>query len=151
MEILLEKRLPNDVQLLLFDQSRPVAGDRWMVKIVCRLLIPITEKCFAELPNIFKVDEDVIKAELGDHLKLDLVKERTFVDESELSRVKDQLIDDFLVNADRYLSSDIFPEKFLKVKYQKTCERLNQGKTTTEETDIYEDVGPADFSSCFID
>lgn len=152
---LLERvQLTNKLEVSLYDHSRKVAGDRWLVKVKC--------VASAELPQDFfskKFDEendpelvDEIKDRFGKNLLFEINRELNFVDENEKDESIVFLIGSLKENMIDYMGRKSFIDKLLLKKYneyrQEVLTRKNFEFTDQNEK---EDEGPADFSSCFRD
>jgi hypothetical protein len=146
------KKLDNGVYVQVTDQSRQVAGDRWYIKIVCRITMPIKE-------GIIKLrgDDDSpellarISDRIGDEAKKDFVLERNFVDEAIKEEVSEELLSRIKDNIKGYLSMEKFPSHFLDSCYDEArlaCQTMTEQPFAEQSGG---DEGPADFSGCFKD
>ena len=107
--------LPNDLVLELHDYSRRVAGDRWLVGLLTRIPIEISQEDFADRPqelykNFLKVQGPVIYFELK--------KERNFIDEKEKDQVFNQILNELKENALYYMGHESFARKFIRRQIQ---------------------------------
>ena len=74
--------LENGMKLNFYDGSRKLAGDRWLVSLIIRMEIPVTEVSMNEGSESTKsVDE--IKNVLGEKILFEQKRERIFVNETE--------------------------------------------------------------------
>ena len=101
--------LQNGLELCIYDGSRVIAGDRWLVSLTARMEIP--------------VDQDEMKTVLGDRIIFEKKMERHFISHDEkpklLSEIKSSLMDAIT----KYLALPDFPKK-----YTLKCYREHQQK-----------------------
>jgi hypothetical protein len=112
-----EMRLDNGLTLYLYDRSRPVAGDRWLVSFVARIDVEVRPEYFKN-KGAEGLDFDEIKSALGDRVTYHHEKKRNFIAEVEKDRVFKSLKDRFLGASLGYLSSFEFPRKLVLMRYQ---------------------------------
>ena len=114
---LIEKiSLSNGLVLELWDQSRVMAGDRWLVRLQARVEVPLLPEYFSSLEHSDEAYRDVLSA-YGDPLVFTQEKERHFVDAIETDstlaglcqRLKDTLLS--------YLGNPKFAALFALKKY----------------------------------
>lgn len=98
--------LSNGLILEIKDESKKIAADRWVVR--CRAVMDIPLKY---------IDDDEIKAEFGENIKYDKLRERNFVDDDDKDMVFDELSDSFTEISLKYLSDPGFPKKYILKKY----------------------------------
>jgi hypothetical protein len=114
---LIEKiALPNDLILELWDQSRPMAGDRWLVSLLARVEIPILPDYFSNLDDGKQAYQDLVAA-CGDPLVFTQEKVRHFVDEGETKEVLMALCKRFKDNLLSYLGNPRFASLYAMKKY----------------------------------
>jgi hypothetical protein len=111
---LMEKReLPNGLRLEFWDESRPIAGDRWLVKVRVVLEGPVP----VEIPG-----EDLrellqfLKQEVGETLHYQTLQQRHFVAAKEMRKVREELKERVLANSLAYFSHPGFPGGFVRRK-----------------------------------
>lgn len=147
------KLLPNNVHFAVYDLSKPIAGDRWFVRICCVAKVFIPQDLF----DTFDEDLELLKEmreSCNDTLTLEIVKERNFIDDKVKDDVAKELIQQIEQNSLHYMGSESFPRKFFLIRFEefKIKYRINQNKVMNEIPEINdEDDGPADFSACFRD
>jgi hypothetical protein len=152
-EILLmyRKKLDNGVSVQVTDQSRQIAGDRWYIKIVCSVTMPVKEGMLTDRggdgPELLTRICDCI----GDEARKDFVLERNFVDEREKDDVTDELLARIKENIKGYLSLEKFPSLFLDSCYDEARIRCQCSAGVSLAEQPGDDEGPADFSGCFRD
>jgi len=115
--------LENGLQLKLFDASRRLAGDRWLVSLIARMEIPTNELLFKEdgSPSL-NVDE--VRKVLGEKLLFEQKREKIFIDEREKDEVMKGIQDLFLSSSLSYFSRLDFPQKYILKKFN---EKIKKG------------------------
>ena len=122
--------LENGLQLNVYDASRKLVGDRWLVSLVVRMDVPVTEalKKNGRQP-MENVDE--IKDVLGDSVLFEKIREKIFVDTAAKEMVFKELCDMFLNSSLKYLSKEIFPKQYILKTYKEEVKKkslLNASK-----------------------
>ena len=146
-----KEKLENGVTVVVTDNSRPVAADRWYVKLLCTVILPVEDGMMKVYPGDSPQLHAMIRQHLGDHLTKDFVQERNFVDEQEKSEVVRELLARIEGNIKGYLASANFPALFL----ERSCDEARAAclamiaQPAPDQSG--EDDGPADFSACFKD
>jgi len=111
-------KLDNGLTLELYDRSRPVAGDRWLVSFVACVEVGLKREYFTGPLTPHIPFEDIRKA-VGDKAHYHHEKTRNFIAETEKDEVfrglKERFLDANLV----YLSSPDFPRKLILRQYQR--------------------------------
>lgn len=95
-------KLDNGLTLELFDCSRKIAGDRWLVSFLARIPLEITLEDFSHVPDAQRLFEQFIESE-GRTIYFEIKKERNFIDEGEKNGILDDLLQDFRLNTLPYL------------------------------------------------
>lgn len=109
--------LKNGIQLKIFDGSRKVAGDRWMINLVARMDIPVMETLVKNgRESSESIDE--IQTMIGEKVSFEQKRKRIFIDESEKDSVFKEMVDIFLNHTLRYLSREAFPKQYVMKKYR---------------------------------
>ena len=104
--------LENGLQLNVYDASRKLVGDRWLVSLIVRMIVPVTDALEKNSRQPMKsIDE--IKDVLGHSVIFEQKRERIFVDSAEKETVFKELCDMFLNSQLNYLSKDIFPKQYI--------------------------------------
>ncbi len=111
------KEFKNGLTLELFDFSRRIAGDRWLVSFVARMEVAVKSEYFADytLPDHQIKD---ICALLGEKVFFNYEKQRNFVADAQKEEVLARLRKSFLDTSLGYLSTPEFPKKFVLSKYK---------------------------------
>ena len=113
--------LENSMQLNIFDGSRKLAGDRWLVTMIARIEIPVSKVLIQDGQQSKESVDEIIKV-LGEKVLFEQKRERIFVDESEKEAILKELYDTFLDNTLQYLSKEAFPKRYLLKKYKEKVE-----------------------------
>jgi len=114
--------LTNGMQLNFYDGSRRLAGDRWLISLIIRMEIPVTEVSINHgEKSMESVDE--IKKVLGEKVLFELKRERIFVADSEKQTVFEEVYDFFIDSVLGYLSNKAFPKRYVLKKYREKVER----------------------------
>ncbi|MBS3757485.1 MAG: hypothetical protein KGY61_02370 [Desulfobacterales bacterium] len=118
-------KLANNLQLDIYDASRPVAGDRWRVQMIARIHIRVDSIWEAEDPGI--PTKSTVKELIGDELVFERKNTRHFIDEGEKDAVFQSMRDSFRHHSLGYLSHPEFARQFvLKAFQDKQKERKGQ-------------------------
>ena len=112
--------LPNNLVLELHDYSRHVAGDRWLVGLLVRIPIEISEEDFADRPK--ELYKDFLK-EQGPVINFELKKERNFIDEKEKDQLLSQMLNELKEYALSYMGHKSFAKGFIRRQIQAFEER----------------------------
>lgn len=113
--------LDNGLTLNLFDLSRKVASDRWLVKLEAAIDINVTEDYFNDkVPMPVPISE--MRAKLGDRATYTYQAERNFVDAKDKDALLGQLQSNLLAQI-RYYSHTNFAGRFLIKEYAR-CRHL---------------------------
>ncbi len=120
--------LKNGLQLKIYDASRTMAGDRWLVSLIARMEIPVT-KVLEKNDSQPKENANEIKDVLGGCVIFEQKRDRIFVDIKEKDSVFKEVLDLFLGSSLEYLSRETFPKKFIL----KTC------KEKMKKASLYQD------------
>lgn len=144
------KTLANGVKLSFFDFCKPMAADRWYIKIICRLELAIPHDKLAG-----SVLDKEGQAAFFDHYEGVLVhefsKERNFVDVRDKDNVVSAIISQVNDNSLGYVANPVFAENLFNKKVdafiqeQSILARMAEGQGDEEAEE------PADFSACFKD
>ena len=110
--------LGNNRHLDIFDLSRKIAEDTWVVKVTVKMKIDIVDTLFDSLPGVTVQVPDVKKI-LGDHVWFQVNMERNFIYDSDKDNELNKLIDSFLTTNRAYLSKDTFLAKYVLKEFIK--------------------------------
>ncbi|NTV13429.1 MAG: hypothetical protein HGA96_05800 [Desulfobulbaceae bacterium] len=146
--MLFEKNLGNGLSFTLADQSRPIAADRWYVKVVGVISLIPSE---ADWDGIAETNPALlarVRRHLGTALAHQLVKDRNFVDAAVKEEVVQEQVAQLLATIGGYLEVEAFPARFLARKYQEARE-ICRLAMVQEEAVRHTLAEPVDFSHCF--
>ncbi|UCD30867.1 MAG: hypothetical protein JSV38_08555 [Desulfobacterales bacterium] len=115
-------KLKNRMRLDIFDCSRKLAGDRWLIKLVARLKIPVSEVLSQNISYSKEAIKEIKKA-LGEQVFFEQKRERFFIDETEKATIFKELYDSFMTRTLDYLANDAFPEKYVLKKFREKVEK----------------------------
>jgi hypothetical protein len=114
--------LENGLQLNVYDASRKLVGDRWLVSLIIRMDVPVAgalkKNNRESMENI-----DEIKDMLGDSVLFEKKREKIFVDTREKDIVFKDLYDTFLNSSINYLSKEIFPKQYILKIYKEEMKK----------------------------
>ena len=114
--------LENGLKLKLFDASRKLVGDRWLVSLIARIEMPINDlllkKDGAPLLNV-----DEIRKALGEKLLFEQKREKIFIDDKEKDEVMKGMQDLFLSSSLSYFSHPDFPQKYILKKFNEKIKK----------------------------
>jgi hypothetical protein len=107
-------KLKNNLQLKIYDNSKKMAGDRWLVSLIARIKIP-ADSAFKLLSDSDPGKEEITKY-LGSEVLFEQKRERFFIDEKNKESAFNELCDSFVKSTISYLSLPDFPKKFVMMK-----------------------------------
>ena len=114
--------LENGLQLNVYDASRKLVGDRWLVSLIVRMDVPVTEALKKNSrESVENIDE--IKDMLGESVLFEKKREKIFVDTAEKEMVFKGLCDMFLNSSMKYLSKGIFPKQYVLKMYKEEMKK----------------------------
>ncbi len=127
--------LENGLQLKLYDSSRKLAGDRWLVSLIARIEIPTNNLLFKEdgSPSL-NIDE--VRKVLGEKLLFEQKREKIFIDEKEKDEVLKGIQDLFLSSSLSYFSRSDFPQKYILKKFNEKIKKESWLKNMPPENNI---------------
>ena len=102
--------LKNRMKLTLYDGSRKLAGDRWLIKLIARMEIPVSDVTFHSVSQTTETANEIQNA-LGEKVLFEQKRERFFIDETEKETVFKEVYDNFVNSTLEYLSNDAFQER----------------------------------------
>ena len=108
--------LPNGLNLELWDNSRPMAGDRWLIALLAKVEVPVLPEYFSTLNNSDQAYRDLLAA-YSDPLVFTQEKTRHFVDENNIDDVLAELCQRFKDNLLSYLGNPRFASLYVMKKY----------------------------------
>lgn len=132
-ERLIEKvTLPNGLILELWDNSRRMAGDRWLVSLMAKVEVPVLPEYFSALDHGEQAYRDLVDAN-GDPLVFTQEKIRHFVDGSETQETITGFCQRFKDNLIGYLGNPKFAPQYVLKKYGDLRDRQNWSTEAPEK------------------
>jgi hypothetical protein len=116
--------LKNGLQLKIYDASRKLVGDRWLVSLIARMEIPVTEVSERNDPQPTE-NVNELKDVLGERVMFEQKREKIFVDTEEKDSVFKEAYDIFLGSSLDYLSRERFPKQFILKKYKEKIKKAS--------------------------
>jgi hypothetical protein len=110
-------KLENGLTLEVYDRSRGVTGDRWLVSFVARIDVEVRPEYFESMLTHGPAFED-IRAAVGEKVTYRNEKTRNFIADTDKDKVFRGLQERFLGATLGYLSSPDFPRKLILKQYQ---------------------------------
>ena len=117
--------LENGMQLNFYDASRKIAGDRWLISLIVRMEIPITEVLIKD-PGQSTERVNEIANVLGKNVLFEQKRERNFIDDTKKTEVFKELYDSFVNSTFVYLSNKAFPRKYITKKFREAVEKRSR-------------------------
>lgn len=115
--------LEYGLRLDMFDESKKMIGDRWLVILAAKLEIPI-DNVFTNKNMAIDVNE--IKGALGEKIVFKLKRERIFIDESEKDVTFNNIFKLFTDNSLSYIIKDGFSEAFVLKRFKEAANKYNE-------------------------
>ena len=148
MNLLSENNLGNGVTFTITEHSRPIAADRWYVKVVGMITLTPAEAVWTGISEDNPALLARVRRHLGETLEQPLVKDRNFVDAVAKDEAVRELVNQLKETVGAYLEVEAFPARFLAKKYREAREicRLAMLREAITSSATEE---PVDFSHCF--
>lgn len=108
--------LKNNLKLKIYDNSKKMAGDRWLVSLIARIKVPVDAT--SKLLSDSDIGNEEITELLGSEVLFEQKRERFFIDEKNKESVFNELCDNFVGSTISYLSLPDFPKKFVIMKFK---------------------------------
>ena len=132
-EKLIEKiTLPNGLLLEIWDKSRLMAGDRWLVSLLAKVEVTVLPEYFSTLDDGEQAYQDLVAAH-GNSLVFTQEKVKFFVDERESKDVLTRLCQRIKDNMVAYLGNPKFASRYVLKKYGDLRDRQDWGAETPEK------------------
>nr|WP_320015258.1 hypothetical protein [uncultured Desulfobacter sp.] len=110
--------------LEIFDDSRKIGADAWVVIMTAIMEIPVEASLFASEPLSDSKFNDILNT-LGSPIEYRYRLERNMIMAHEKDAVLENLVNTFLENTGRYVANPKFPEKVALKAYR---DRVEKGK-----------------------
>lgn len=114
--------LENGLQLNLYDGSRKLVGDRWLVSLIVRMDIPVTEALKKDSRQLTESIGEITDV-LGDSVLFEMKREKIFIDKTKKETAFKELCDMFLNSSLNYLSIKIFPKQYILKTYKEEVKK----------------------------
>ena len=111
-------KLENGLTLKIFDASRKLAGDRWLVSVVAEVEISLDRVDFPLGESELLGRNDVTNA-LGRQTVFSQKRQRIFIAESRKDETRQALCDSITNSLLAYISREDFAQKFILSEYRK--------------------------------
>ena len=119
-----QQQLDNGMELVLYDRSRVLAGDRWLVELTCESCIPVAAGSWqimaGEDPRLLPA----IREMLGEKLVFASNKKRNFVAAEERETVLQEMVHQVRSSILGYLNRPDFPTKLFQKQYQEARQKI---------------------------
>jgi hypothetical protein len=109
--------LENGFALSLYDSSRKVAGDRWLVSVTARMDIPVNQATPC-LNGPERIDSGAIQAALGGEVVFEKTMDRNFISHDDKVRLFYEFRDSLVESILKYVSRPDFPKKYVLKCYR---------------------------------
>ncbi len=114
--------LGNGLILEIYDQSREIAGDRWLVKMAAKIDIPIDRLHLGDGLNK-QVSLNSLKESFDNFIRYEQKRERNFVGDQQKDTVFNDLVTSFLTSTREYLSHPNFAARYAVREYLRQQQR----------------------------
>jgi hypothetical protein len=118
--------LGNGLSLFIYDQSRPVAGDRWFAKLLFHVPVKVKPEHIVSLIDTNHPFDEFTSA-TGGLIAFQCYKHRNFIDQSQLPGALAQLKAEFFTSTLPYVSRPDFEAQLTAKRY---LDWREQRKTT---------------------
>ncbi len=149
IQAVFSKKLANNIIINVFDRSRTIVGDRWLVELECIATVPVLEDLRNKACRTNSTTSDIIKEEIPTELTHCSKMTRHFVDEAEKETVWLEMIHQLESTIFVYLAKPTFPEKLFYRELAKLKKQSLNNAHPPEPPPQQDDEEPADFSHCF--
>jgi len=144
----MEKELANGMTATYLDESKKLAADRWLVKLRCRIAMPLQgwmlEEMAGDAPQTLFCRE-----QFAGCLAHEVAMERNFIDAADREKVMAEMIERLEDTMLGYLAKEVFVRQLFTVKLAEFTRRYAQQGWTERLEDGGDIAEPADFSACF--
>ena len=149
-KILYSEVCGNGLEITVFDMSRKIAGDRWLVRIKCIIESrPLNTSLKFSSPEVRLPEQEKGMAESEEKVSKLLFRERNFVDAREREDAVAALLEQLQIKIFPYLRTQSAVQKLLALKNRAQQEQSVQTDADNLFAHLDRDEGPADFSSLF--
>lgn len=114
--------LDNNHCLDIFDDSRKIGEDAYVVIMTAKINIPVRKSLFTQEPLTDEAFEDILKT-LGSPVVYEYRIERNMIMANAKDEVLEDLVNTFLTNTGQYVAKPMFPEKLVLKEYRERIEK----------------------------
>jgi hypothetical protein len=118
--------MENQLTMTLFDASRKMAADRWLVEVVLQIEVPVRANWFNDklAPPAPLAD---MTALLGERFNFEYRDRRTFVDAGEKDALVEKMRADLIAMAPRYYGHPEFAARLISKRYREKVAQRGVG------------------------
>jgi len=113
--------LANNLRVNIYNASRQLVGDRWLVRLIARMRIAVDDVWDGHAAEPFS--KSAVKEVTGETLVFEQTKTRHFIDEAEKDDVFQSMLDDFTRHSITYLAHPEFGRRFILKRYNEAKQR----------------------------
>ena len=117
--------LENNHCLEIFDDSRKIGADAYVVIMTAKMEIPVEKNLFKEAQLSPEMFDDLVQT-LGTPVVYQYRVERNMIMDHEKDEVLDALVSTFLENTGKYVANPKFPEKLVLKEYRERVEKRDK-------------------------
>lgn len=117
--------LENNHCLEIYDDSRKIGADAYVVIMTAKMDIPVEKGLFVTEPVSDPAFEDILST-LGSPVVYQYRVERNMIMDHEKDGVLDDLVNTFLENMGQYVAKPQFPEKLVLKEYRERVEKRDK-------------------------
>ncbi|MFC1822525.1 hypothetical protein ACFL9T_07445 [Thermodesulfobacteriota bacterium] len=107
----------NGLELEIYDMSRPLAGDRWLVQLEARIEVDLEAEAFDGLEDQDRI-VSVLRGIYGSRIPYCYIQKKHFVDKNKKEEVLQQFIKNIKESQVPYLGHPEFSRRFLLSRYR---------------------------------
>jgi hypothetical protein len=117
-----EVKLANGLSLFIYDQSRPVVGDRWLVQLLFFVPVRIKPEHLSHVPDAKSAHEAFVAA-MGQDIAMEHKRLRQFIDHQDVAETLKQIREQILATTLPYVSHPEFAARFVAKRYREWDEQ----------------------------
>ncbi len=107
----------NGLKASIYDQSRPIPGDRWQVQVQMEVCVPVREEYFNGCPDPPEAYREFV-AKFGDTINFEQRKVRNFISREMKDEMTQTMAQQLLESVASYLGKPDFPSKVVMKRYR---------------------------------
>lgn len=136
-DILFEKELPNGMRCSITDQSRVVAADRWLVRIVIDFTSAVSEDLWKKADDL--PEKEALRKLIGDRLSFQQVRDRHFIDDAEKATVINDILQQITTDILPYAENDKFVDALFNKRVEEARRQIEIQQILSEPSDDEDD------------